>query len=241
MVNKLLRNSPPPIRILAFYLNGLYQQLIGSLYRLKISGNFYIDPTVQIIGCRQTIIGNNSVISEGSWININNRDTKSKTFQLGDNCFVGKNNFFSVGKRIIIRDYCLTAIDCKFVCSTHIYKNPFYPYITTGTTSDDEIYVGVNCFFGVGATVIGNVRIGHGSVIGAGSVIRNDIPPFSIVTGDPGIIIKRYDFLKNEWTNYSAGEDNSYIGEEEYLDILKINSPKILMPLIAASKRRANL
>lgn len=52
------------------------------------------------------------------------------------------------------------------------------PYI------EDYVSVGANC------VIIGGVRIGHHSIIGAGSVVVKDVPPYSIVGGNPAKVIK---------------------------------------------------
>ncbi len=231
---------PLGISIYAFVMES-YQRFTAPVYRRMIPGSSYIDPTVQVIGWRQTQIGQNCVIAQGCWLNVNDRESPDKTLQIGDNCYIGKNNFISVGKSVIIRDYCLTAIGCQFVGSTHVYQDPFLPYIATGVTLKDEIYVGVNCSFGVDVLVVGDVRIGHGSVIGAGAVIRESVPPFSLVVGNPSRIIKRFDFVKKEWVASSAQEGYNGPGEEEYLEILRKNVPAIRKPLAAASKRMGDL
>jgi sugar O-acyltransferase (sialic acid O-acetyltransferase NeuD family) len=45
-------------------------------------------------------------------------------------------------------------------------------------------------FLGTGVSVIPRVTIGKFSIIGAGSVIINDVPPYSVVVGNPGRVIK---------------------------------------------------
>lgn len=45
-------------------------------------------------------------------------------------------------------------------------------------------------FFGIGATVMPRIKIGKWSVIGAGSVVIRDVPPYSVVAGNPAKIIK---------------------------------------------------
>jgi len=49
-----------------------------------------------------------------------------------------------------------------------------------------------NCLIGMGAIVLNNAEIGEGSIIGAGSVITEGkkIPPYSLVVGVPGKIVK---------------------------------------------------
>ena len=45
-------------------------------------------------------------------------------------------------------------------------------------------------FIGVGATVMPRLKVGRWSVIGAGSVVIRDVPPYSVVAGNPARIIK---------------------------------------------------
>ena len=47
-----------------------------------------------------------------------------------------------------------------------------------------------NVNIGTGVVILGKVRIGHNSVIGAGAVITKDVPPKSVVVGNPQKIIK---------------------------------------------------
>ena len=46
---------------------------------------------------------------------------------------------------------------------------------------------------GAGAAVLGPIRIGHDSVIGANSVITQGVPPYSLVAGIPGRVIRTLD------------------------------------------------
>ena len=46
---------------------------------------------------------------------------------------------------------------------------------------------------GAGCAVLGPITIGHDSVVGANSVVSTDIPPFSLVVGMPGRVIKTLD------------------------------------------------
>ncbi|MBF0451731.1 MAG: gamma carbonic anhydrase family protein [Candidatus Magnetomorum sp.] len=61
--------------------------------------------------------------------------------------------------------------------------------IVHGCTIEDD------CLIGMGAIVMNGARIGRGSIIAAGTVVleRTNIPPFSLVTGIPGQIKKKFD------------------------------------------------
>ena len=50
--------------------------------------------------------------------------------------------------------------------------------------------IGNRVDIGAGAVVCGGIRIGHDSVIGANAVVLKDVPPYSVVVGIPGKVIK---------------------------------------------------
>lgn len=53
-----------------------------------------------------------------------------------------------------------------------------------------DTYIGANCFIGGRSIVMPGVRIGDGSIVGAGSVVTKDVPPRCIVAGNPAHILK---------------------------------------------------
>ena len=213
--------------------------------RTNIGRNTYIDKSVRFIGLKNILIGDNSVIGEGTIFNVNNRrDSCLKSIIVGNNCFIGKRNFFNSAKKIKIGDYCLIALDCKFNGSNHIFENPFEPYVSTGMTSNASIVIGANCFFGTGVTVCGEVTIGYGCVLGAGSCICNDIPVLSLVVGNPAKVIKRYDVRLSRWVRieeYDTENDKLLLSEDDYIMLLKNITPTIGKPLYAASSAFGNL
>jgi acetyltransferase-like isoleucine patch superfamily enzyme len=62
---------------------------------------------------------------------------------------------------------------------------------------EGDISVGNDVWIGYGATVIGQVKIGDGAIIGARSVVVKDIPPYAIAVGSPAKVIK-YRFSEKE-------------------------------------------
>lgn len=50
---------------------------------------------------------------------------------------------------------------------------------------EDKAWIGIN------STILPGVRIGHGAIIGAQSVVTHDVPPMTIVAGNPARIIKK--------------------------------------------------
>lgn len=52
-------------------------------------------------------------------------------------------------------------------------------------------YVERGCLIGIGAIVLDGVRVGTGSIIGAGAVVTKNVPPYSLVMGVPGKIVRQ--------------------------------------------------
>ncbi|MBS1580136.1 MAG: acyltransferase [Bacteroidetes bacterium] len=53
------------------------------------------------------------------------------------------------------------------------------------------VYIGNDCWFGKGATILKGVAIGNGAIIGTQSVVTKDVPAFHIASGNPAVINKK--------------------------------------------------
>lgn len=58
---------------------------------------------------------------------------------------------------------------------------------------EDEVWIGAN------AVITAGVRVGKHSVIAAGSVVTKDVPPYSVVMGNPARVVKQFNFATNKW------------------------------------------
>jgi len=108
-----------------------------------------------------------------------------------------------------IGDYCSIADDVTLILANHNYRHistyPFTNIFTDGQGQEQEqkvdlhafsrgaIVIGNDVWIGQGATVFSGVRVGNGAAIGAGSYVREDVPDYAIVTGNPASV-QRYRF-----------------------------------------------
>jgi len=87
--------------------------------------------------------------------------------------------------------------DCLIGANAIIADTDFHPLEAESRRSNSDparvrsspIHIGDNVFLGAGAVVLKGVTIGNDSVIGAGSVVRDDVPPASIALGNPAIVV----------------------------------------------------
>ena len=66
-----------------------------------------------------------------------------------------------------------------------------YPPISRPLVSKGKVVIGENVWIGDKATILPGVSIGDGAVIGANAVVTKDVPPYSVVVGNPAKIINK--------------------------------------------------
>ena len=117
---------------------------------------------------------------------------------VGHNTFISANNNIQIGNHVIMSSYVfITDHDHGFTdVSKNLHKQPL--------TNGGHVIIGDNVFLGIKSSVLKNVTIGNHSVIGANSVVTKDIPPYTIATGNPAKVIKRYSPKAKKWVSLSS-------------------------------------
>jgi len=67
------------------------------------------------------------------------------------------------------------------------------------------VVIGDRVFVGAGAIILPGTRIGDDSVIAAGAVVRGDIPPWSMVVGNPGKVVSDVQSVA-DWHRHAAAQ-----------------------------------
>jgi acetyltransferase-like isoleucine patch superfamily enzyme len=66
-----------------------------------------------------------------------------------------------------------------------------------------------NCFIGYGSIILMGVTVGHDSVVGAGAIVTKNVPPRSVVAGNPAKVICSIDEFvekrRKQVSEYSKG------------------------------------
>ncbi len=142
-------------------------------------------------------------------------------------------------EKLIIGNYVSIASSVKFLLGGNHNINTFstYPFKVKFLGKENEawskgpIVVEDDVWIGMNSLILSGVKIGQGSIIGAGSVVAKNIPPYSIAVGNPcKVIRKRFDcaiineLLKINFDNISEKffKDNRSILSEK-LDEKMIN------------------
>jgi acetyltransferase-like isoleucine patch superfamily enzyme len=135
---------------------------------IKLYENTFIAPGVYITASRESIlsVGAHSYISHDTQINCRS------SISIGKGCLIAN--------RVLMMDY------------------DGHPIISSGETfgedtfggKDAPITIGDNVWIGHGAMIFKGVTIGEGAIVGAGACVRKNVPPNSIVVGNPATVIK---------------------------------------------------
>jgi putative colanic acid biosynthesis acetyltransferase WcaF len=72
-----------------------------------------------------------------------------------------------------------------YICGgTHDYTDPTYPLLRKKIVIGDYVWIAAGAFIGPGVT------IGEGAVVGARAVVMKDVPPWTVVAGNPAVVVK---------------------------------------------------
>ena len=121
----------------------------------------------------------------GSQQTVNNT-LRAMGVRVADTARVFTLNFSSEPWLIRIGDHCAIAPDVTFVThdATIVFKDKH-----DSLTGFGKIDVKYNSYIGVNSTIMPNVTIGPNAVVGAGSVVTKDVPPETVVAGNPARVI----------------------------------------------------
>lgn len=183
--------------------------ILGKIYHIRLFFNkkIKIGKAIKIIGWPIIDIRGNCSISIGENVLLNsiNRgyfaamfspvklfvDNDGAAIRIGNNTRIHGSCFHAYNK-IEIGNNCLIAGNTIIVDSdghdpfpSDLGKRLITEKKGSPVIIEDNVWIGLNCI------ILKGVRIGEGSIIGAGSVVREDIPPYSVALGNPAKVVKR--------------------------------------------------
>ncbi len=93
-----------------------------------------------------------------------------------------------IGNRVTLS--CGVVIHTDTGPNTSPALQEIYPITAGGVTLEEDVWIGTY------VVILPSVRVGHGSVVGAQSVLRSDVPPHSLVVGSPGQVVRTFEEQK---------------------------------------------
>ena len=145
------------------------------------------------------LIGDNVLVDGKCSFSFAARFVDRPVLEIGDGTGIGHDCSFTIAKRISIGRNCGLTPGCMIMDSSghpvdandrmaDVKLNAWKP-----PSADDvrEVVIEDNVWIGRRSIILPGVRIGKGSIISAGSIVRCQVPPYSLVAGNPAKIICR--------------------------------------------------
>lgn len=171
----------------------LWARIFVTPFTIKRGRGSIIRRTVRLdlIPSKQLVVGRRAIIEDNALINNGMGDVI-----IGDHSMILSRS--KVVGPVTIGKYVIVSSGSHITGLTHNFEDIDTPIQLQGvtanlTTIEDDVWIGGNAAINQGVT------IGRHSVVGTGSVVTKDIPPYSVAVGNPARVIKRYDFEKKEW------------------------------------------
>jgi len=141
-------------------------------------------------------IGNDCLI-EGDLVT----ETDGSEIIIGNNVFLGGGSLIDCVSTIVIDNDVLISHGCILADSNNhsisysIRKGDLADWMKKehdwSTTYSKPIRISKGAWIGMRAIILKGVNIGEGAIVGAGSVVTKDVPPYTIVAGNPAKIIRK--------------------------------------------------
>ena len=121
---------------------------------------------------------------------------------IGDNCYIGDHSRIWSGENVIIGNNVLISHNVNIIDTsahefnseergnryTDLLKNG--PWNEKGNVITQPVVIEDSSWISFNVTILKGVKIGKGAIIGAGCVLTKDVPPYSLVVGNPGRIVR---------------------------------------------------
>jgi acetyltransferase-like isoleucine patch superfamily enzyme len=133
-------------------------------------------------------VGEGTLFEPGVWITM----ADTARVRIGEGCFLNLNVQVAAHELVEIGDHCMFANGCFVTDANHRFDDLEQPITWQGFTSKGPTRIGDNVWCGAHVVVTSGVTIGRRCVIGANSVVTEDIPEFSIAAGAPAKVLRRF-------------------------------------------------
>ena len=154
-------------------------EFVGISADVKLGKKVKLSKFVNLYGCE---IGDETKI--GAFVEI------QKNASVGRRCKISSHTFICEG---------VTIEDNVFIGHGVMFINDSYPRATAAsgalqTEADwkvEKTIIKKGASIGTGATILANLCVGENAIVGAGAVITKDVPPNTIVVGNPARIVRQ--------------------------------------------------
>jgi acetyltransferase-like isoleucine patch superfamily enzyme len=157
----------------------------GAFARWPLQGN-----VLEALREGRLEVGEGVLFEPNVWITV----PGSARVRIGAGTFLNQGVMIAAQELVEIGEHCMLANGCFVSDAAHRYDDPDKPVPWQGFTSKGPTRIGANCWLGAHVAVTSGVTVGERCVIGTGSVVTRDLPPFSVAAGAPARVLRSVEY-----------------------------------------------
>jgi acetyltransferase-like isoleucine patch superfamily enzyme len=165
------------------------------------SGSVVVPPAT-ILSPHRIEIGNDVLIFENATFSVV-EDYRGRQhaprLRIGDGTVIGHSIWFSCVGEITVGERVLIGHGVLIADSFHEYADPARPILLQPMAEPRRVIVGSGAIVGPGAAILSGSTIGENAYVVPNAVVVGDVPPRSVVAGNPARVIRRWDASTERW------------------------------------------
>lgn len=124
----------------------------------------------------------------GKNINVQPRATIAKRVRIGDYSGIGRGSL--IQGNVLIGEHVMMGPEVYIYTQNHDFSSTDITMDMQGFSDEQPVIIENDVWIGARATILAGVHIGTGSIVGAAAVVTKDVPPYTVVGGNPATVIK---------------------------------------------------
>lgn len=145
---------------------------------------------IRLSGERRIVVGDGVFVGAGSWLQVLDGPGEDAALVLGNGTSIAGNCVLSAASSIRIGQRVLMARNVYVSDHRHAYDDPARAVLDQGITNVRPVVIEDGAWLGQNVVVCPGVRIGRGAVVGANSVVRDDVPDHGVAVGAPATVVR---------------------------------------------------
>ena len=197
-----------PLKLIPRILRKLHSEWLRMTYPFAAIGSkVSIHPTCSIDrkNAHRIKLGDGIRIEKDTCLGLSvpiDEEREQPVIVIDDNCVIHWRAQIGGKNRIHLERDVIVAQDALIVDQNHAYEDTSIPIGDQGFTKGGTIRIGQGSFIAHGASVIcsrGDLVLGRNCFVAAHAVVTRSAPPYSVLSGNPAMIVRQFDPVKRAW------------------------------------------
>lgn len=180
----------------------LYSRVRAKLFTLLCRHSFHqigsgsvLLPPIRLGGERWIQIGCQVFVGPNSWLQVmsNSSPNRNPVITIGDETSIVGSCTITAVERVAIEPRVLMAGNVYISDHTHAHGSRTIAIKDQGVTKVSPVRICEGAWLGQNVVICPGVTVGKNAVVGANSVVRDDVPDFCVAAGTPAKVIRQID------------------------------------------------